>query len=529
MHLPSHLRLSRCGVYQFRLVLPEALASALGQKEFRRSLGTKRPEGAKLAAYGLSAKMLPLIRTMSRAMAFDPNSIDPETARKLILEGLVIDAGGLKASRVQTSDDPAVARMELLVLKQMAREAAGLTDRPAAEGEAYERALREERELYEMLAPAVAQPAAQVPPVPLVPDRPKKIKDAIAGFMVFKKATAPATRSLYKRRLSVFAQLAGGEQRMLHEITEADCAEIVEALNVLPTHRAEVGTAASLLADPPEGRTLSAGTINDHLTLFKAFFGWSIRSKHYLGSNPFADPAKPGKTAEEAGAEAFTQSELEKIFDPALFKAMKRPYHFWGPLLGLFTGARSNELAQLRLCDIVEEGGVKCLSIEHDPDDETPTRTKNKASRRLLPIHGKLWEIGLQSYLDDLTAIGADRLFPTLPLDVHGKREKYFSRDFNEKHLKELGIWQKRRKVFHSFRDTATEAMAGLEVATFYIEQWIGHAHATVMGTHYRKNVAPAVLAEKCWPAFSFPFLRLDEIRYKQGKWNKWMQRNLKP
>ena len=517
MHLPSHLRLSRCGVYQFRLVLPEALARALGQKEFRRSLGTKRPEGAKLLAYGLSARMLPLIRTMSRAMAFDPNSIDPETARKLIFDNLVIDAGGLKASRVQTSDDPAVARMELLLLKQMAREAAGLSDGPPAEGEAYEQALREQRELLE----ATAKPAA--------PDRPKKIKDAIAGFLRFKKASAPATLGLYKRRLNVFAQLAGGEERQLHHITEADCAEIVEALNVLPTHRAEVGTATSLLAAPPEGRTLSVGTINDHLTLFKAFFGWSIRSKHYLGSNPFADPAKPTKTAEEGGAEAFTQSELERIFDPALFADMKRPYHFWGPLLGLHTGARSNELAQLRLCDLVEEGGVKCLSIEHDPDDETPTRTKNKASRRLLPIHAQLWEIGLQAYLDDLKATGADRLFPTLPLDVHGKREKYFSRDFNELHLKNLGIWQKRRKVFHSFRDTATEAMAEAEVDTFLIEQWIGHAHETVMRTHYRKTVGPEKLSAKCWPAFKFPFLRLDEIRYEKGKWNEWMLRNLKP
>ena len=40
---------------------------------------------------------------------------------------------------------------------------------------------------------------------------------------------------------------------------------------------------------------------------------------------------------------------------------------------------------------------------------------------------------------------------------------------------------------------------------------------------------APAKLAEKCWPAFTFPFLRLDEIRYEKGKWNEWMRRNLKP
>jgi len=99
---------------------------------------------------------------------------------------------------------------------------------------------------------------------PAAPDRPKTIKDAIAGFLRFKKASAPATLGLYKRRLNVFAQLAGGEGPAACTTSpRRTCAEIVEALNVLPTHRAEVGTATSLLADPPEGATLSVGTIND--------------------------------------------------------------------------------------------------------------------------------------------------------------------------------------------------------------------------------------------------------------------------
>lgn len=513
MLLPSHLRISRCGVYQFRLVLPDALAKAIGQREIRCSLGTKRPEGAKLLAYALSATILPVVRSLNRAMAIDPNSIDPKTIRQLVAENLVIENGVIKATRLETSKDPEVARRELRALGELAQASKLLP----AEGPAYELAMREQQALIE----ATAKPPA--------PARPLTIKQAIAGFIRFKKSAAPSTRKNYGQRLAVFAKLAGGEGRLLHLITETECAEIVEALSVLPTHEREIRDAASLLADPPEGRTLGSGTIGDHLTLFRAFFDWAIRSKHRSGANPFADAAKPKDNGDVGGAEAFLQGELERIFDPELFKVMKRPYHFWGPLLGLFTGARSNELAQLRLCDFVEEGGVRCMSITHDPDDETPTRTKNKPSRRMLPVHPKLWEIGLQDYIDDLKSIGADRLFPTLPLDANGKREKYFSRDFNEKHLKELGIWQKRRKVFHSFRDTATEAMAEADVSDFLIEEWIGHAHETITGKHYRKKAIPKKLAEVCWPAFSFPFLKLDAIRYEKKKWNAWMKKNMKP
>ena len=510
MLLPSHLRVSRHGVFHFRLVLPSILAEAIGQKEIKRSLGTRQPEGAKLLAYGLSARMLPLVRLLSRAMTIDPNSIDPKSIKKLIAEGLVIENGVIRATRLETNPNPEISRREMEDLANLAK----ATVKPA-EGPAYEEAKRSQAALLAAL---------NMPPDPA---RPKSLKDARNAFLRFKKGTAPSTRQLYERRLKVFATLAGGESRMLHLLNELDCSEIVEALNILPSHARDLVDAPTLLANPPEGPTIGAGTIRDHLTLFAAFFDWAIRSKHYAGSNPFTEAAKPKDGTASAGAEPFTQEELQRIFAPELFENMKRPYHFWGPLLGLFTGARSNELAQLRLKDFVVEDGIKCIHIVHDANSITPTRTKNEASERHLPIHPTLWGIGLQDYLDDLKSIGADRLFPTLPIDANGKREKYFSRDFNEKHLAELGIHQKRRKVFHSFRDTLTDLLTDADVEDFYIEGWLGHATQTVTGKHYRKKVPAKKLAHHCLPAMQFPFLKLQNIRYKSGQWNNWMKENI--
>ena len=84
MLLASHLARSRHGVFQFRVVLPDALALAIGQKEIRRSLGTREPEVARLAAYGLSAKIIPLVRSLSNAMASNPKDIDPDNIRETL-------------------------------------------------------------------------------------------------------------------------------------------------------------------------------------------------------------------------------------------------------------------------------------------------------------------------------------------------------------------------------------------------------------------------------------------------------------
>lgn len=511
MRLPSRLRVSRHGIYQFRLLLPDVLAVCFGQREIRRTLGTRDPQGAKLLAYGLSARILPVLDRLTRTMTLDPKKITPEEARRLVAENLVIEGGTIKATRLETSPDPEVAARELASLAELARASQQIETR---------RGSAEAKEIF----------AATAPP-PTAP-RPVTIKQAIAAFKIYKQGSASSSADLYEQRLDTLAKLAGGEGRKLHMVTEIEGAEIAQALLVLPAYRKDVPKASELLANPPQGKRLAAGTVRDYLVLFTDFFMWAIRAKHHPGPNPFREAPRPKPGAEIGGAEAFTESELRKIFDAANLdpRRLKRPYHFWGPLFGLFTGARANEIAQLRLADFVEEDGQRCIRIRHDPNADTPTRTKNAASVRTLPLHPTLWAIGLQRYLDDVKRIGGDRLFPTLPLDAKGKREKYFSRDFNTGYLNDIGIHDKRRKVFHSFRDTTVQALTDKEVGDFYIEAWIGHAHESVTSKHYRtQRVPPGKLAEVCLPALAFPFLDFEAIRYPDGLWNAWMKRNLKP
>ena len=117
MLLASHLARSRHGVFQFRVVLPDALALAIGQKEIRRSLGTREPEAARLAAYGLSAKIIPLVRSLSNAMASNPEDIVPENIR----EALNTIGSILSFVRLHCSTKPGAIHLQLSCMMRRVR------------------------------------------------------------------------------------------------------------------------------------------------------------------------------------------------------------------------------------------------------------------------------------------------------------------------------------------------------------------------------------------------------------------------
>ena len=79
--------------------------------------------------------------------------------------------------------------------------------------------------------------------------------------------------------------------------------------------------------------------------------------------------------------------------------------------MGLYSGARVGELAQLYLRDFADIHGVKFFRISDDNDGQS---VKNASSRRLVPIHPDLLELGLWDRVERLRAQGQERLFPDL-------------------------------------------------------------------------------------------------------------------
>ena len=71
----------------------------------------------------------------------------------------------------------------------------------------------------------------------------------------------------------------------------------------------------------------------------------------------------------------------------------------WLPRLALYSGARIEELAQLRAEDVREINGVMCLDFVYRPEDPLPTFLKGKlGSERQVPIHPWLKEQGFLKF-----------------------------------------------------------------------------------------------------------------------------------
>ena len=89
------------------------------------------------------------------------------------------------------------------------------------------------------------------------------------------------------------------------------------------------------------------------------------------------------------------------------------PHIFWSLALGLFTGARAEELAQLRLRDfekiVVENETIYYINLQiTDPKKQS---LKNLASERFIPISNYLIEWGFLNFVQERINEKADYLF----------------------------------------------------------------------------------------------------------------------
>lgn len=160
---------------------------------------------------------------------------------------------------------------------------------------------------------------------------------------------------------------------------------------------------------------------------------------------------------------ALRPDELVRLFNgpecAAVAAEPTQAHCYWLPLLGLYTGARVNEVCQLNpQCDIQVEDGIWYLDITEESEAPEGVRksVKNKSSKRRVPIHSRLLELGFLSYVERVKAEGSAVLFPEWPPSkgkASGTAERWFV-----KYLRALGLRDEtpgaRVVGFHSFRHT---------------------------------------------------------------------------
>lgn len=129
--------------------------------------------------------------------------------------------------------------------------------------------------------------------------------------------------------------------------------------------------------------------------------------------------------------------------------------------------------------DFIEQQGIPCIRIDDSREDQN---LKNTSSRRVLPIHPALIDLGLLQHVEAVRSNGADRLFPELEA-VRGKLGNAPSKWFGRYKSKQ-GITDP-RKTFHSFRHTLIDDLRDAGVQDSLIKRIAGHEDGAVTFSIY--------------------------------------------
>ena len=249
--------------------------------------------------------------------------------------------------------------------------------------------------------------------------------------------------------------------------------------------------------------TLGTQGVSKYTTEWRQLYQYAIETG-YAVSNPFQNitPLKKNRKNSEERADkkgrSFNQTELKKIFSTSVFTdKASRSYYFWVPLLCLYTGGRVNEIAQLDIDDIVHEQGVWCIDINAHGADKS---VKNEASKRLVPVHRDLIELGFLRYVETIRAAKADpktTVYRTNKLwwDIYMVSGKYANacNKVIQSIFKEAGITRTGDK-YHGFRHSLIGLLkqAGVDESTY--GEILGHDISLRSGGLYGDHHTPKTL-----------------------------------
>lgn len=270
---------------------------------------------------------------------------------------------------------------------------------------------------------------------------------------------------------------------------------------------------------------------------------WAV-AEGILLKSPCVDffPPEEKTTRDQDKVDVFEPHELQDIFSLLWFVTgtgernkhgrfhLYQPYYYWMPLLALFTGARVNELAQLRLDDVQEGDGIYFFNL--DIDDESDKKLKNANARREIPVHSMLINLGLLEYVKALRRAGYDCLFPEITPNKDKGHGKAVSAWFNSAILdKRLKLARDRTKAFHSFRHSVSTLLKEKGVNSELRAQLAGHVRGkTETEVRYSKDLKPIHMIEVVEKIdFSLPEIAKfnipdgldavrDALRRKRGK-----------
>ncbi|MDH1676404.1 site-specific integrase, partial [Comamonas aquatica] len=362
-----------------------------------------------------------------------------------------------------------------LPLLQWDAEAIGFTVTAATEG--LEEALRSYSKVYvQALQDTTLRDIGEVittPPVKAITGRTgshihKVSPEATTAVDEQSTANGQSLHDIYAQWLKASQKTKDTAQACLRALTGAEeC--LGSPLHIQQITRAQGNTFKAWLQAPERG--ISLKTAKDRLMYVNTLLRFACVELEIIPKNPWQGLAI--EIPKTVTRKPWKDDELHKLFSQPLFQAYEIPAKdrtgggpaaYWIPIIGLYTGARIGELAQLRVSDITTEDGIHIIKIT---DDEEGQKVKTNASRRSIPIHSELIRLGLLDYAEDIRKENpTGSLWPLL-------NQQTISPWFS-KYRRGVGLDAKWLD-FHSFRHTVRTRLAKAQVQEKLMDAITGH------------------------------------------------------
>jgi integrase len=438
LHVPGLVR--RGSQYIYRRRVPHRLRSIIGAHEVKRTLGTDDLKVAKRKWEAVHAEVNRLFAEAEKAVS------NPTVAAfKAVQEWrqYILKHG---------EDDDNEEGADSAFSTALERDAAGEKRLDPVQRSVLEALLKRHRG-----GPEVA--TEENPPLSIIFDR----------YHAEKKLPSK-TKGEWDRVLSRFTESVGGVDVPVQAITTA--------------HVRNFKT--RLLTMHVKGRPISGTTVKKLLGALSTVLAWAKR-EGYLTVNPAEGitVARGRLDGVESGRLPYSADDLTAIFS----HEREGDANHWLPWLALYTGARLEELGQLRTADVRREDGVDYLAIE--PGDGK--RVKTKSSRRRIPLHPELVKLGFLAFVQRQREAGHERLFPELRPNRHGALTAVWTKWWGH-HAREVCGVNDPRKTYHSFRHLWKRTARTVMTEEFH-DALTGHTNGSV-GRTYGNGVPLKTLAE---------------------------------
>jgi len=305
-----------------------------------------------------------------------------------------------------------------------------------------------------------------------------------------------STDRKYKHLFSAIEETLGRD-KPVRAITREDAGAVRDLLARVPSNAAKFYPKRTLAEAADQGakdgrKRMAPNTLRSYLANFAAVLNYAV-DKGYAERNPARGLAPPKRNTVKR--RAFSREELEKLFTSLAQERRADDAKFWIPALLLFTGARANEMAQLRTSDVkvIDDTPYLDLTLFDDQGVRVEDkRLKTAHSERCVPVHAELITAGFLQFVGRQREAGETRLFPALKPGKAGDYSHDFTKWFG-RHMDRIGMPDP-GLVLHSMRHGFRNA--GRRVVAPEVLDGLGGWRTPGVGANYGETAGAGQVVE---------------------------------